>query len=63
MISDGNKWHYMTISSLSALLEGNHGDFYCSNCFSSFSTKNRLKEHEEICNKHDSCHIERPKWF
>ena len=43
MITDGNKWHYLAISSLSALLEGkllnNHGDFYCINCFSSYSTK------------------------
>ena len=43
MITDGNKWHYLAISSLSALLEGkllnNHGDFYSINCFSSYSTK------------------------
>ena len=32
----------------------NHdGDFY--------STRNKLKEHE-ICNNHDSCCIEMPKW-
>ena len=24
--------------------------------------KNKLKEHEESCNKHDSCRIEMPKW-
>ena len=23
---------------------------------------NKLKEHEEICNSHDSCHIEMPGW-
>ena len=28
----------------------------------SYTTKNKLKEHEEICNNHDSCHIEMPKW-
>ena len=67
MITDGNKWHYFAISSLSALLEGklsNHdGYFYCLNCFNSYTEKNRLKEHEKICNKHDSCRIEMPKWF
>ena len=67
MITDGNKWYYIAISSLSPLLEGkfsnHHEDFYCLNCFSSYTTENKLKEHEEICNKHDSCHTEMPKWF
>ena len=52
---------------MSALLEGKlsnlHGDFYCLNCFNSYTTENKVKEHEEICNKHDSCCIEMPKWF
>ena len=26
------------------------GDFYCLNCFSSYTTENKLKEHEDICN-------------
>ena len=67
MITDGNKWHYLAITNLSALLEGklsnHHGDFYCLNCFNSYTTKNKLKEHEKICNNHDSCHIELPKCF
>ena len=66
MITDGKKWHYLAISNLSALLQGkssNHeGDFYCLNCFNSYTTKNKLKEHEEIRNNLDSCHIEMPKW-
>ena len=66
MITAGNKWHYLAIINLSALLaekSSNHdGDFYCLNCFNSYTTKNKLKEHEEICNNHDSCHIEMPKW-
>ena len=44
-------------------LSNHHGDFYCLNCFSSYPTENLLKEHEEIFNEHDSCHIEMPKWF
>ena len=40
-----------------------HGDFYCLNCFHSYNTKNRLKEHEKLCNKNDCCRIEIPKWF
>ena len=66
MITDGKQWYYLAITNLSALLQrnsSNHkGDFYCLNCFSSYTTKNKLKEHEEICNNHDSCHIEMPKW-
>ena len=66
MITDGKKWHYLAVTNLSALLQGNssnhEGDFYCLNCFNSYTTKNKLKEHEEICNNHDSCHIEMPKW-
>ena len=52
MITDGNKWHYLTITNLSALLKGklsnHHGEFYCLNCFNSYATENKLKEHEEI---------------
>ena len=37
MISNGEKWHYLTVKNLSGLLRGitsNHaGDFYCLNCF------------------------------
>ena len=66
MIGDGIKYHYLAITNLSGLLQGNssnhRGDFYCLNCFNSYTTKNKLKEHEEICNNHDSCRIEMPKW-
>ena len=66
MITDGKKWHYLAITNLSALLQGkssnHHEDFCCLNCFNSYTAKNKLKEHEEICNNHDSCHTEMPKW-
>ena len=43
MITDGKKWDYLTVKSLSALLKGissNHvGDFYCLNCFHSYRKK------------------------
>ena len=65
MITDGKEWHYLAITNLSALLQrmwSNHdGDFYCLNCFNSYTTKNKLEEHEEICNNHNSYHIEMPK--
>ena len=66
MITDGKKYHYLAVTNLSALFQGNlsnHvGDFCCLNWFSSYTTKNKLKEHEEIFNNHDSCNIEMPKW-
>ena len=66
MITDGEKYHYLAITNLYALLQGNssnhEGDFYCLNCFNSYTSKNELKEHEEVCNNHDSCRIEMPKW-
>ena len=64
MIGDGEKYHYLAVTNLSGLLQGNssnhEGDFYCLNCFNSYTTKNKLKEHEEICNNHDSCRVEMP---
>ena len=42
MITDGKKSHYLAVINLSALLQGkssNHyGDFYCLNCFNSYTT-------------------------
>ena len=65
MITNGKKYHYLAVTNLSGLLQGNssnhEGDFYCLNCFNSYTTKNKLKEHEEICNNHDSYHEEIPK--
>ena len=67
MITDGTKWYYLAITNLSALLEGkssnHHGDFCCLNCFNSYTSKNKLKEHAEICSNHNSCHTQMPKWF
>ena len=43
-------------------MSSNHkGDFCCFNCFNSYTTKNKLEEPKEICNNHDSYHIEMPK--
>ena len=66
IISDGKKSLYLAVTNLSGLLQGmssNHKeDFYCLNCFNSYTTNNKLKEHEDKCNNHNSCHIEMPKW-
>ena len=43
LITDGKKYHYLAVTNLSALLQGkssNHyGDFYCLNCFNSYTFK------------------------
>ena len=66
IIGDGKIYHYLAITNLSGLLQGNssnhRGDFYCLNCFNAYATKNKLKEHEEICNNHNSCRIEMHDW-
>ena len=50
---------------LYALFEGktsNHkGDFYCLNCFYSYSTKEKLKKHKNVCQNQDYCYVEMPK--
>ena len=66
MIANSKKSHYLEVTNLSALLKGissNHKeDFYCLNCFNSYTSKNKLKEHDEICNNNDSCRIDMPSW-
>ena len=65
MIGDGKKYHYLAVTNLSGLLQGNssnHGGDFCLNCFNSYTTKNKLKEHEKIYNNHNSCRIEMPEW-
>ena len=64
MITDGEKWHYLTVKNLSGLLRGitstHYSDFHCLNCFRSYRTKRKLELHKKICENHDYCHIEMP---
>ena len=54
----------LTVNKLSALRKGitsNHkGDLYCLNCVHSYSTINKLKKHERVCNEDDYCYVEIP---
>ena len=47
LITDGEKWHFLAVKSLSALLRlkigNNHGDFYCLNCFRAYTAEINLK--------------------
>ena len=64
MITDGEKLHYLAVTSLSRLLRGitsNHnGNFYCLNCFCTYTTENKLESHKKVCENHDYCSIEMP---
>ena len=33
------------------------GDFYCLNCFQSYTTKNKLKKHKKVCENHNYCYV------
>ena len=65
MIADGEKWHYLAVKSLSALFRGitgtNNGDFYCLNCFQSYTTENKLKKHKKLFENHDYHYVEMPE--
>ena len=65
MITDGEKLHYLAVKSLSALFRGttskHEGDFYCLNCFQSYTTGNKLKKHKKVCENHNYCYAEMPK--
>ena len=74
MINDGVKWHYLALKSI--LTSDGHmrpiqsisrlcnkittNNYYCLNCFHSYSTENKLKEHELVCEDHDHCEVVMP---
>ena len=62
MITDGKKWHYLAVKSLSALfrrITSKHEvDFYCLNCFQSYTTENKLKKNNKVCENHEYCCVE-----
>ena len=59
MIPDGKKWHYLIFSALFKGMTSKHdGDFYCSNCFHSYTTENKLKKHKKVCENCYYCYVE-----
>ena len=60
--TDGDKWHYLAVKKLSALLRGvtskHDWDFFCLTCFDSYSTKYKFKNHYNICKDHNYCYSE-----
>ena len=64
MITNGEKWNYLTVRNLPGLLRGitstHKEDFYCLNCFHSYRTRNKLESHKKICENHNYCNVEMP---
>ena len=64
MITNGEKWQYLTVKNLPRLLRRitstHKEDFYCLNCFHSYRTRNRLESHKKICENHNYCNVEVP---
>ena len=58
-ITNGKKQHHLAGKSAS-ITQWNNIKSSCLNCFHSYSTKNKLKEHERICNDHDYCYVKIP---
>ena len=52
MITNDEKWCYLTVKNLPGLLRGitstHKEDFYCLNCFHSYRTRNKLESHKKI---------------
>ena len=51
IITRGEKWLYLAVKYFSALFRGitskHERDFYCLNCFQSYTTENKLKKHKK----------------
>ena len=62
--SEGQRWHYLVVKKLSALLRGitskQHGDFYCLNCLHSFATEKKIQSHKRVCENKDFCNVIMP---
>ena len=61
MIPDEEKWHYIAVESLTALLRRItpkcHGDFCFLNCLHSFATENKTESHKKVCENKDFCNV------
>ena len=64
MIPNGERWHYLVVKELSALLWGmmskHVDDFYCLSCRHFFRTKNKFEFHKNICENKDVCGVIKP---
>ena len=61
MIPSREKWHYLVVKKLPALLRGmtskGYGDFCCLNSLHSFTTKKKLKSRKKACETENFCNV------
>ena len=54
----------LAVKKLFALLRGitskHDGKFYCLNCLHSYTARNKLGEHYNVCKNHDYYYVEMP---
>ena len=65
MITNGTStWHYLAVKRILGLLRGttpkHDGDFYCLNCFHSYTREMKLRNHKRICENNDFCYLKMP---
>ena len=64
MITNGEKWHYLAVKKLLALLREitskHYSDFYCLDFLCSFRTKNKFQSHKKVCENKDFCNVIMP---
>ncbi|XP_072033599.1 uncharacterized protein [Amphiura filiformis] len=66
LFSNNETKHYCVIKSMSRLLHGlktkkKVEHFYCRNCYTPFTSKERLTVHEDLCHLYETVKIEMPK--
>ena len=42
------------------MTSNDNSNFYYLNCFHPYTTKEKLRKHEKICNGHGFCHLKMP---
>ena len=65
LVSDGDKWHYTVIKSLSRLLSSSnskhmHKQYFCTNCLQGFTQELRQNHHQAFCENNESVKVEMP---
>ena len=65
LISEGDKWHYTAIKSLSRLLAGKnskhaHKQYFCNNCLQGFTKELSTDQHYSYCIDNETVRVEMP---
>ena len=66
LISEGNKWHYTAIKSLSRLLASKnskhaHKQYFCTNCLQGFTLELSRDQHYFYCINNEMVRVEMPR--